>query len=316
MRVTVTGGAGFIGANLIYRLESVGHRVVTIDDLSTGNLANLDGTSVRLVEGTILDRIALDAAVRDSEAIIHLAALPSVPRSIVDPVASHETNASGTLAVLEAARRHGNLHTVVASSSSVYGSNESLPKSEHLLPKPLSPYAVSKLASEAYALSYQASYSLPALAFRFFNVFGPLQPAGHAYAAVIPAFIDAALRGRSLPVHGDGLQSRDFTYVRTVCDVIAAAVERRVTSDSPVNLAFGTRRTLLDVIATLCKVVGKDLEVAHSESRPSDVRESQADQSLLRSLFPEAVPIPFEEGLDETVEWFRSEVARQGRTRA
>lgn len=306
MQVTVTGGAGFIGANVARALEGAGHDVVTIDDLSTGARANLDGTKARLVEGTILDDEALDEAVAGSAAIVHLAARPSVPRSIIDPVASHEANASGTLAVLEAARRHGNLHTVVASSSSVYGSNPTLPKSEDLLPQPMSPYAVSKLATEAYALAYHPSYGLPTLALRFFNVFGPLQAAGHAYAAVIPAFVDAALAGEPLTVHGDGLQSRDFTYVGTVCAVITDAVQRTVTAPGPVNLAFGSRRTLLDVIALLGKMLDTDLAVRHVDPRPGDVRHSQADQSLLRALFPDIAEVPFDDGLAATIAWFRT----------
>lgn len=306
MQVTVTGGAGFIGANLVRALESGGHDVTAIDDLSTGAVTNLDGTSARLVEGTILDDEALDEAVAGSGAIVHLAARPSVPRSIADPVASHEANASGTLSVLQAARRHGNIHTIVASSSSVYGANRTLPKSEDLLPQPMSPYAVSKLATETYALAYQRSYGLPTLAFRFFNVFGPLQAAGHAYAAVIPAFVDAALRDEPLTVHGDGLQSRDFTYVGTVCSVIADALERTVTSPCPVNLAFGSRRTLIDVIALLGEMLGTELAVRHVDPRPGDVRHSQADQSRLRALFPATDEVPFADGLAATVAWFRT----------
>ena len=161
--------------------------------------------------------------------IVHLAALPSVPRSVLDPVASHHANATGTLEVLQAARRAGDLHVVVASSSSVYGANRELPKREGMRTAPISPYAVSKQATEAYAMSFGHTYGLPTLAFRFFNVYGPLQPAGHAYAAVVPAFVDAALRGVPLTIHGDGEQTRDFTNVGTVTRVLADAVTRTVT---------------------------------------------------------------------------------------
>src|SRR6187401_1732741 len=172
-----------------------------------------------LVEGTILDPSTLDTAMRNATAIVHLAARPSVPRSIQDPVASHLANATGTVEVLEAARRAGNLHVIVASSSSVYGANPTLPKREDLATLPMSPYAASKLATEAYTLAYGASFSMPVLAFRFFNVFGPLQPGDHDYAAVIPRFVTAALTGQPLQVHGDGEQSRDFTFVGDVCTI-------------------------------------------------------------------------------------------------
>jgi UDP-glucose 4-epimerase len=225
VRVVVTGGAGFIGANLVGELLGRGdHEVVVVDDLSTGSRDNLAPyPEVTFHEGTILDPALLDTAFAGADSVVHLAAVPSVPRSIAAPMVSHAANITGTLEVLEAARRAGGLHTVVASSSSVYGANPTLPKSEDLRPQPLSPYAVNKLAAESYALAYQHCYGLSTLAFRFFNVFGPLQAPGHAYAAVIPTFLDAALRGAPLPVHGDGEQTRDFTYVGTVTAVLADA---------------------------------------------------------------------------------------------
>jgi UDP-glucose 4-epimerase len=280
--------------------------VVVIDDLSSGSRANLDGLAVRLVEGTILDDAALDDACAGTDAVVHLAALGSVPRSVADPVRSHLANATGTVMVLEAARRHGGLHTVVAGSSSVYGSNPTIPKHEELATRPISPYGASKLATEAYALAYGSTYGLPVLSFRFFNVFGPLQPAGHAYAAVIPTFVDAALRGAPLPVHGDGTQTRDFTYVGTLTAVIAQVLAERITSDRPVNLAFGSRISLLDVVAELEALLGHPLERTHSPNRAGDVPHSQADNSVLRSLLDDVVPIPFADGLRATVEWMRT----------
>jgi UDP-glucose 4-epimerase len=244
---------------------------------------------------------------RDASAVVHLAARPSVPRSISDPVASHLANASGTVEVLEAARRAGNLHVIVASSSSVYGANPTLPKREDLATLPLSPYAASKLATESYALAYQQSFGLPALAFRFFNVFGPLQAAGHAYAAVVPAFVSAALEQRPLTVHGDGKQSRDFTYVDTVTEVIADALTRRVTSAGPVNLAFGTRTDLLSLIAELEAVLGTRVDVEHTETRAGDVKHSQADSTRLQELFPDVVPTALPDALRATVDWFRAQ---------
>lgn len=307
MQVVVTGGAGFIGSNLVRRLRSSGRSVVVVDDLSSGAKANLAGVEgVRFLEGSILDPQVLDDACAGADAIVHLAARPSVPRSIEDPVATHEANATGTLAVLEAARRAGGLHVVAASSSSVYGANPVLPKHEGLRCEPMSPYAVSKLATESYLRAYATCFGLPVLAFRFFNVFGPYQPAGHAYAAVIPAFVAAALAGEPLVVHGDGEQTRDFTFVGSVVAVLEAAVTDRVTAEGPVNLAFGSRRTLLEAVRELEGVLGHPVEVTHTDPRPGDVRHSQADQTLLRSLFPDIEPAAFAQGLAETVDWFRS----------
>jgi UDP-glucose 4-epimerase len=308
MKIVVTGGAGFIGANLCRRLVAEGdNEVVAFDDLSTGQAQNLDDvTGAQLVEGSILDRRALDDVVRGAYSIVHLAARPSVPRSVSDPLASHEANATGTIRVLEAARQSDVAHVVVASSSSVYGANPVLPKHEELAPRPRSPYAASKLAAESYALAYASSYGSKVLALRFFNVFGPLQPAGHAYAAVIPSFVAAALAGEPLCVHGDGTQSRDFTYVGNVVAVLADAAIRHVASDAPVNLAFGTRTSLLEVIEMLGDILGRPIDVDYRAPRAGDVLHSQADQTRFRDLFPRARPIPLVDGLRATVEWFRS----------
>ncbi len=305
----MTGAAGFIGSHLVDRLVAE-HDVVGIDDLSTGSIANLEhlGQSIRLIEGSILDADALRSATDGVDAIVHLAAIPSVPRSIADPVSSHEANATGTLRVLEAARAQGDVppQVIVASSSSVYGANPTLPKHEGLVAQPMSPYAVSKLAAEQYTLAWQHSYGLRTLPFRFFNVYGPRQAPGHAYAAVIPAFVHAALTGEALTVHGDGTQSRDFTYVGTVVEVIVDAINRGVTCDSPVNLAFGSRTNLLEVIDRLGDLTDRPLTVEHVDNRPGDVPHSQADNSLLRSLFPDVAPVPLDDGLCATVEWMRT----------
>jgi UDP-glucose 4-epimerase len=307
VRVVVTGGAGFIGGNLVRALLARAEvdSVVVVDDLSTGAKDNLQDVDVTFLEGSVTDPEVLDTALAGADAVVHLAALPSVPRSIDDPLASHLANATGTLQVLEAARRAGGLHTVVASSSSVYGANPQMPKHEELRAEPLSPYGVTKLATEAYAGAYAYCYRLPVLPFRFFNVFGPLQPADHAYAAVVPAFVSAALARQPLTVHGDGQQTRDFTYVGTVSKVLADAVTRRVTSTGPVNLAFGGRVSLLELIAELESVLGHRVEVRHVDPRPGDVRASQADDSRLRALFPDVRPVPLRQGLEETVAWFR-----------
>ncbi len=305
MRTLVTGAAGFIGSQLVRKLTTLGH-VIGIDDLSTGSLANLDGTDIELHIGSILDRDLLAAAVADCDAVVHLAARPSVPRSIADPIASHDANATGTLNVLKAARDTGDPLVIVASSSSVYGSNPTIPKHEQLVPMPMSPYAVSKLATEQYAIAWQHSYGLDTLAFRFFNVFGPHQAPGHAYAAVVPAFVHAALTGQPVTIHGDGLQSRDFTYVGTLCDVIVDAITRRVHHPWPVNLAFGTRTTLLELLDQLESILGRPIERSHIGTRTGDVRHSQADNTLLRDLFPDIKPVNLHDGLAATVDWMRT----------
>ncbi|MGI9015909.1 MAG: NAD-dependent epimerase/dehydratase family protein [Euzebya sp.] len=309
MAVLVTGGAGFIGANLVRRLlatDGIGE-VRVIDDRSSGDHGYLDGLPLTDISDSILDEEALEKAVAGVDAIVHLGARPSVPRSVDDPVPSHDVNATGTVRVLEAARRHGNVHTIVASSSSVYGANPTLPKHEQLATEPLSPYAASKLAAEAYTLAYGSSYQLPVLAFRFFNVYGPLQPAGHAYAAVVPAFLDAALAGRPLEIHGDGQQSRDFTFVDSVTDAITQAVLRGVTSARPVNLAFGSRATLLELIEVIEEVLGHPVTRNHGPTRPGDVKHSQADQAAFGALFPDLQPVSLHDGVRATMDWFRTQ---------
>jgi UDP-glucose 4-epimerase len=311
LRTIITGGAGFIGANLArHMLESgVSDDIAVIDDLSTGSAANLAGVDVEFHDGSVLDEDLLHRVLDSADAVVHLAALPSVPRSVATPVAAHEANATGTVRLLEAVRRARSTHTVMASSSSVYGRNETLPKHEGLATEPMSPYAASKLAAEAYAHAYSASYDLDLVVFRFFNVFGPLQHAGHAYAAAIPAFIDAALHRRPLILYGDGKQTRDFTYVGSVCAVIAEALRRRVIARGPVNLAFGGRRSLLEIIGDLEEILGWELDIEHLPMRVGDVRHSQADQTRLRELFPDVQPVDLHDGLRATVNWYRQYLA-------
>ncbi len=244
----------------------------------------MDG--VEIVEGSILDQRALDTTVSGAGAIVHLAARPSVTRSLEDPLASHEVNATGTLRVLEAARHAGGSHVIVASSSSVYGAKPALPASEAAAVAPVSPYAASKAAAEAYSLSYGGSFGLPVTVYRFFNVFGPLQRADHAYAAVVPAFVSAALAGKALPVHGDGSQTRDFTYVGSVVQVLAATVTRRVVAPAPVNLAFGSRSSLLEVVSALEIVIG-----SAARSGISSVPAGRRPRFTSRSIpFPRPLP--------------------------
>jgi UDP-glucose 4-epimerase len=312
--VIVTGGAGFIGSNLCRVLATFDtvDSVVALDDLSTGARANLDDTDdkIELVEGSILDADLVSSVVSGADAVVHLAARPSVPRSIENPMATHRVNVDGTMNLLEAARAQPRPpHIVFSSSSSVYGANPTLPKHEELATLPRSPYAASKLTAEAYVLAYQETFGVPALAFRFFNVFGPRQMPGHAYAAVVPAFLHAALQGEPLPVHGDGTQTRDFTFVGTVADVISRAVTGRVTSPVPVNLAFGTRSSLLEVIGLMESLLGGPLARSFLPTRAGDVRDSQAANERLRELFPNVVPVALHDGLTATLEWMRTAVA-------
>jgi UDP-glucose 4-epimerase len=306
MKVLVTGGAGFIGANLCQELAACPDitDVIALDDLSTGSAENLGGVGAKLVEGSILDRGLLGELVDTVDAVVHLAAIPSVPRSMVDPVRSHEVNATGTVYVLEACRRRS-LYLVAASSSSVYGAVSVSPKHEDLPTRPLSPYAASKLAMEAGLLAYGTAFGLPTLALRFFNVYGPLQSAGHPYAAVIPTFIAAALGGDPLQINGDGCQVRDFTFVTTVTSVLADAVLRQVTSPIPVNLAFGTRVSVAELAERVATATGVHPQICYRPTRPGDVRDSQADSTRLQALFPDVGPIDLEQGLGETVAWFR-----------
>lgn len=304
MRILITGGAGFIGHNLARLALSKGHEVRVIDDLSTGYADNLDALDVDFRKVSILDEPAVASAMKGVDSIVHLGALGSVPRSIEDPLRSHHANATGTLTVLDQARRADVSHVMCASSSSVYGLNPALPKGEREWTRPMSPYAVSKLATEQYTLAFQQSYGFDSLAFRFFNVYGPGQRAGHVYAAVIPTWIDAMMKGEPVWVNGDGSNSRDFTYVETVCNVLLDASERRVSHPEPVNLAFGTNTSLLDLIERLTAISGIEPDVRHRDPRPGDVPHSMADNATLRSLFPDVTAVDLETGLQETLDWF------------
>ncbi|MFK5646112.1 NAD-dependent epimerase/dehydratase family protein [Ornithinimicrobium sp. LYQ121] len=304
MRLLITGGAGFIGSNLARLALDHGHHVVIIDDLSTGYRHNVEGLDVDFHEASILDEHALSRAVQDVDAVTHLSALGSVPRSIADPAATHEANATGTLRVIEAVRAAGGPHLTVASSSSVYGMNPAMPKSEREWIRAMSPYAVSKIAAEQYALAAQQSFGLETLAFRFFNVYGPGQMPGHVYAAVIPIFLEHLLQKLPLPINGDGSNSRDFTFVGTVCRTLLDAAVRRVVHTEPVNLAFGTNVSLMALIDEIRRTSGENPSVIHQPPRVGDVPHSQADNATLRSLFPDVEAVPLGEGLRQTLNWF------------
>ena len=302
MKVLVTGGAGFIGTNLVRRLVAEGHEPVAFDDFSTGLESNLAGLDMEVIRGSLVDAQGVAKAAEGVDAIVHLGARGSVPRSIEYPVATHEVNATGTLNVVEAARRR-ETYVVMSSSSSVYGANPLLPKIERTWTQPLSPYAASKLAGEGYMLGYQASYGLPTLVFRFFNVFGPWQRPDHDYAAVVPKWLWKAMTGQVIEVHGDGTQTRDFTYVDSIVDVLLDAVQRRVSLDSPINLAFGRRHSLLDLLERIEVLLGVSPRVEFVAPRVGDVRNSENDPTLLMETFPRVEPTDLDPALEQTAAW-------------
>jgi UDP-glucose 4-epimerase len=302
-KIAVTGGAGFIGSNLVERLLSKGHEVTVVDDLSTGLKSNLDLNKITFHELSLTNRDGLAKALNGVDAIVHLGARGSVPRSLKNPIATHDVNATGTLNVLEAARSNG-AQVIFSSSSSVYGRNGQLPKDESMWLSPLTPYAASKLAAEGYVQAYGAAYEVPVTLLRFFNVFGPKQRPDHEYAAVLPKWIWKAMNNESIDVYGDGTQSRDFTYVRTVLDVIEDAITREVRTEGAVNLAYGNRISLLATIELL-KGHFPDLKVNFIDVRPGDVKDSQNDPVLLKKLFPSIVPTDFDVALSETVNWLK-----------
>ncbi len=302
-KIAVTGGAGFIGSNLVERLLSKGHEVTVVDDLSTGLKSNLDLNKITFHELSLTNRDGLAKALNGVDAIVHLGARGSVPRSLKNPIATHDVNATGTLNVLEAARSSG-AQVIFSSSSSVYGRNGQLPKDESMWLSPLTPYAASKLAAEGYVQAYGAAYEVPVTLLRFFNVFGPKQRPDHEYAAVLPKWIWKAMNNEAIDVYGDGSQTRDFTYVRTVLDVIEDAINRGVRTEGAVNLAYGNRISLLTTI-DLLKNHFPDLKVNFLGDRPGDVKNSQNDPVLLKKLFPSVAPIEFEVALNETVNWLK-----------
>ena len=302
-KVAVTGGAGFIGSNLTRRLVNEGLEVIVVDDLSTGLLTNVDQEKSAFHQISITDSKALSVALNDCQTIFHLAARGSVPRSIKNPVATHEVNATGTLNVLEIARETG-AHVIFSSSSSVYGRNMQLPKDESMWLGPMTPYAASKLAAEGYVQAYASAYNVPTTLLRFFNVFGPRQRPDHEYAAVLPKWIWLAMRDKPIDVYGDGTSSRDFTYIETVLDIAMTAMKEKVLTEGAMNLAYGNRILLNDTIEMLKKHF-PDLQVNYRENRLGDVKESQNSPGLLKSLFPAITPKPFEDALAETVVWLK-----------
>ncbi len=306
-RFLVTGGAGFIGSHIVHELVKQGARVRVLDNLSTGKRDNLSlvQSDVELIEGDIRSYHIVNEAVRDIDVVLHQAALPSVPRSIYDPITSNEVNVGGTLNILEAAVQAGVRKFVYASSSSVYGDDPQLPKQESMVPNPLSPYAVSKLAGEKYCRVFSKIYGLPTVALRYFNVFGPSQDPDSQYSAVIPRFITAVLNGRSPTIFGDGEQSRDFTFVDNAVHANLLAAASDSGDGAAMNCACGERFTLNHVVKTICAVSGTNVDPVYSEPRAGDIRHSHADITLAGRLIGYAPRTSFEEGLSRTVEYFQ-----------
>lgn len=301
--MAVTGGAGFVGTNLVKRLLRLGHEVKVIDDFSTGLRSNLQTEDCEVLEVSIEDESKINKALSGVDWIYHLAARGSVPRSIKNPEATFQVNTVGTLNVVRAARNN-ECPIIFSSSSSVYGRNLELPKSELSWVAPMTPYAASKLSGEALVQSYSDSYSFPALIFRFFNIFGQWQRPDHDYAAVIPKWIWGCMKKQKLQVFGDGGHSRDFTYIDTVVDLLVESLNKNVFHATPVNLAYGNRISLNELLKEL-RVYFPSLEVEYLENRKGDVRASQNDPKVLKELFPHIAPVDFKQGLKKTVEWLQ-----------
>ena len=303
MKVLVTGGAGFVGTNLTLSLLDHGYDVKIFDDLSTGLKQNIP-KDAEFINASILDASDLNNAIKECEVVVHLGARGSVPRSIKDPIATHEVNSTGTLNVLEAARNSGS-HYIFSSSSSVYGSNMTLPKNEDMVLRPLTPYAASKMSGEALSLAYAKSYELPVSTFRFFNIFGPWQRPDHEYAAVLPKWISKCLKGDEIEIFGDGLQTRDFTYVGTVVNIILSCISKKILHPEPVNLAYGNDISLNQVLEIM-KSNFPTLKVKYLPPRKGDVLHSKNDPKLIKTLYPDITLDKFEISLQKTIDWFKN----------
>jgi nucleoside-diphosphate-sugar epimerase len=299
----VTGAAGFIGSNIVEELVARGAEVRALDNLSTGKASNLAPFMDRIVfvEGDLNDSELMGKVVSGVDYVLHQAALPSVPRSMADPLKSHEANATGTLKLLIAARDAGVKRLVYASSSSVYGNSPTLPKREDMATQPLSPYAVNKLAAEQYCRVFARVFGLPTVSLRYFNVFGPRQDPKSQYAAVIPAFISSVLRGQSPTIYGDGTQTRDFTYVQNVVQANLLACETDKADGEALNIACGERTSLLDLLGEINRLLGTDVEPIFQSGRAGDVKDSLADISRARELIGYTPVASFSEGLAATV---------------
>jgi nucleoside-diphosphate-sugar epimerase len=307
----VTGGAGFIGSHLVAALVDQGHEVIVIDDLSTGHEHNLAACRDRIafVRGSVTDSDLLGELFPGTEVVFHQAALASVPRSVADPLACNEVNVTGTLKVFLAAREAGVRRVVYAASSSAYGDTEVLPKREDIPARPLSPYAVSKYVGELYGAVATAIYALPTIGLRYFNVFGPRQDPASQYAAVVPLFITSFLRGQAPTIHGDGGQSRDFTYIDNVVQANLRAAAAGPEADGKVyNIACGLRVTVEELCLQIRDLLGLSIAPQHGPARAGDVRHSLADISLAAERLGFTPEVDMAEGLRRTVAWYREQL--------
>ena len=303
----VTGGAGFIGSHLATELIRRGHRVRVADSLITGKRHNLDHIpAVEFLEGDLADASFAQRAAEGMEYVLHQAAIPSVPRSVKDPMTSNRANIDATLSILVAARDAGVKRFVYAGSSSAYGNTPTLPKREDMTPNPLSPYALQKLVAEQYCQMFTRLYGFETVTTRYFNVFGPRQDPGSPYSGVISLFATALLRGRQPVIYGDGEQTRDFTYVANVVDGVLRASEAQTNvAGEVINVATGGRISLNELLRMMNTIVGTNLQAVYKEERAGDVKDSQADISKAKALLGYAPIVGLEEGLRHTIEWCR-----------
>jgi nucleoside-diphosphate-sugar epimerase len=303
----VTGGGGFIGSNVVRILLSKGQGVRVLDNFSTGRRENLAGieNDVELVEGDIRDNPTLKKALKGVQYVLHFAAIPSVSRSVEDPLTTNSVNVCGTLKLLIEARDAGVERFVFSSSSSVYGDTPTLPKQEDMNPMPRSPYALSKLTGETYCRMFRDLYGLKAFALRYFNVFGPRQNPKSQYAAVIPRFIDALKNNQSPMIHGDGNQTRDFTFVEDVAAAnLCCCTAPEASAGSACNIGCGDRISINELATKIASILGKNIKAAHDAPQKGDVRDSQADISRAKNLIGWTPKVKLDAGLRKTVEWF------------
>jgi len=309
MRALVTGGAGFIGSNLVEALITRGNDVVVLDNFSSGRRERLErfDDQLSLVEGDLRSYERVHAAMGGIEVVFHQGALPSIPRSIQDPLTTSAVSVEGTLNVLLAARDAGIRRVIFASSSSIYGDAPGLPRHEEQRPSPLAPYAVSKLAAESYCSAFWKVYGLETVALRYFNVFGPGQDPSSQYAAVVPRFITALLDGERPVIYGDGEQSRDFTFVQDVVNANLLAAEAGDVAGEVFNVAGGRSRTVNELASSIAEVIGASVAPMHASARPGDVRASAADIEKARTMLGYEPADSFDDGLIATIAFFRTQ---------